>query len=70
MDMVAAIINPDDPDVASRLAEAGSVDAVPMGGRQVAKRGHEAPVDSLDPDAIETFAGYVLDDEVSDVLGI
>lgn len=70
MDMVAAIVNPDDPEIAARLAEAGAVESVPMNGRPVAARGHEAPVDSMDPDAIETFAGYVLDDEVSDVLGI
>jgi hypothetical protein len=68
--MVAAITNPDDPEVALRLSEAGDVDGVPMVGRQVAKRGHEAPVDSLDPDAIETFAGYVLDSEVNEILGI
>jgi hypothetical protein len=70
MDMVTAIINPDDPEVQKRIAEAGDIDTVPMMGRQVAKRGHEAPTDSLDPDAIDTFEGYVLEDEANEVLGI
>lgn len=68
MDMVAAIVNPDDPDVAQRIAEAGTVEQVPMTGRQVAKRGHEAPVDTVDPDAIERFESFVLSDEVDDIL--
>lgn len=70
MDVVAAITEPNNPDVRDRIADAGMVDTVPMTGRQVAPRGHEAPVDSMDPDAIETFESYILDDEVSDVLGI
>lgn len=69
MDMVAAIVNPDDPEVAQRIAEAGTVDQVPMSGRPVAGRGHEAPVDTLDPDAIDEYAGYVLEDEIDGVLG-
>lgn len=69
MDMVTAIMNPDDPEVVKRIAEAGAPEQVPMNGRQTAKRGHEAPADSLDPDAIDKFEGYVLDDEVDDVIG-
>lgn len=69
-DMLSAIVNPDDPEIQRRMSDVGPVEQVPMAGRQVAKRGHEAPADSFDPDAIETFAGYVLDDEVNDVLGI
>jgi hypothetical protein len=68
-DMLDAMINPDDPEVQRRIAEAGTVEQVPMEGRKVAKRGHEAPTDSLDPDAIETFESYVLDDEVDAVIG-
>jgi hypothetical protein len=70
VDVVTAITNPDDPSVRDRINGAGSVDSVPMTGRQVAKRGHEAPADSLDPDAIEAFEGYMLEDEVNETLGI
>ena len=69
-DMLEAMMNPDDPTVQQRIAEAGDIDTVPMYGRPVAKRGHEAPADTIDPDAIEEFASYVLDDEVDEVLGI
>ena len=69
-DMLEAMTNPDDPQVQQRIAEVGDIDTVPMYGRQVAGRGHEAPADSVDPDAIEEFASYVLDDEVDEVLGI
>lgn len=68
-DMLEAMLNSDDPEVQRRIAEGGTVEQVPMAGRQVAARGHEAPVDSLDPDAIETFESYVLDDEIDAVLG-
>jgi hypothetical protein len=68
-DMLEAMLNPDDPEVQQRIASAGDIDTVPMKGRQVAKRGHEAPADSLDPDAIEVFESYVLDDEIDAVLG-
>lgn len=68
-DMLEAMTNPDDPEVQRRIAEAGTVEQVPMYGRQVAGRGHEAPADSLDPDAISEFEGYVLDDEVDSVIG-
>lgn len=67
-DMLEAIINPDSTEVQRRIAEAGEVEQVPMYGRQPAKRGHEAPVDTIDPDAIERFESFVLDDEVNDVL--
>lgn len=68
-DMLEAMVNPDDPEVQRRIAEAGTVEQPPMNGRQVAKRGHEAPVDSLDPDAIERFEGYVLSDELDEAIG-
>lgn len=68
-DMLEAMTNANDPEVQRRIAEAGTVDRVPMNGRQVAKRGHEAPADSLDPDAIEEFESYVLDDEIGEILG-
>lgn len=68
-DMLEAMINPDNPEVAKRIAEAGTVEQVPMYGRQVAARGHEAPVDTLDPEAIDKFEGYVLADELDDAIG-
>lgn len=67
-DMLDAMTNPNDPEVQRRIAEVGDVEQVPMYGRQVAGRGHEAPADTVDPDAIETFEGYVLDDEVDRIL--
>lgn len=69
MDMVSAIVEPDNPDVQQRVMEAPAPEQVPMNGRQVAARGHEAPVDSLDPDAIGKFEGYVLSDEIDDFIG-
>lgn len=68
-DMLEAMTNMSDPEVQRRIAEAGAVEQVPMYGRQVAARGHEAPADTIDPDAIETFESYVLEDEVDAVIG-
>jgi hypothetical protein len=68
-DVLDAMTNPDDPEVQRRIAEIGPAEQVPMYGRQVAARGHEAPADSMDPDAIEEFAGYVLADEIDAELG-
>lgn len=65
-DMLTAMVTSGDPDVERRIAEAGSVETVPMNDDGVVKRGHNAPVDSQDADAIETFAGFELADEIDD----
>lgn len=65
-DVLDAMTKAGDVTVERRIAEAGSVDAVPMNDDGVVKRGHNAPVDSQDPDAIETFAGFELADEIDD----
>lgn len=70
MDMVTAVMEKGDPEVERRIAEGAVTDQTPMNGRQVAKRGHEAPGDVDDPDAIETFESYVLEDEAAETLGL
>jgi hypothetical protein len=69
MDMVTAVVEKGDPEVEKRVAEGAVSDQAPMTGRAVAKRGHEAPGDVDDENAIETFESYVLEDEVADILG-
>jgi hypothetical protein len=66
--MLESMINPDNPEVQQALANAGEVEQVPMFDDGVLKRGHNAPVDSQDPDAIEQFASYVLEDEFDDAV--
>ena len=68
--MLMAMVEPENPEVQRIMAEAGEIDQVPMNGRQVAKRGHEAPAEVDDPDAIDAFDSYVLDDEVAETLGL
>lgn len=69
MEMVDAFVKRGDPEIEVRIAEGAVSDQAPMNGRQVAKRGHEAPGDTDNEDAIETFESYVLDDEAAEILG-
>jgi len=64
--MLEAMTNPDNPIVRQMMAEAGAVsDQVPFDGT-VRKRGHEAPAEVDDPDAIAAFESFVLEDELPD----
>lgn len=65
-EMLEAMTNPDSEFTQGRMAELDAVDTPPMDGPALPKRGHHAPVDTEDPDAIETFASYVLEDELPD----
>lgn len=66
MNMLEAMSNPDNPEVQQMLSEAGDAEQVPMYDDGIMPLGHNAPVDAQDPDAIEEFAGYVLEDELPD----
>lgn len=65
-DMLEAMTNPDSEEVKRRIAEAGDVDVAPMTQDFVMSRGHNAPAGVDDPDAIEAFAGFVLEEELPD----
>jgi hypothetical protein len=65
-EMLEAMINPDNSEVVRKLREAGVADGTPMEGGGVKRRGHNAPTDTEDPDAIETFEAFVLPDELPD----
>lgn len=67
-DMLEAMTNPDSAEVQRRMGEAGEVDVTPMTQDFVMGRGHNAPAGVEDPDAIETFAGFVLEEELPDAM--
>lgn len=67
-DMLEAMTNPDSAEVQRRMGEAGEVDVTPMTQDFVMSRGHNAPAGVEDPDAIETFAGFVLEEELPDAM--
>lgn len=64
--MLEAMINPDNEMVRQLMSEAGETEQVPMNGVRAPRRGHEAPAETDDPDAIEAFDGFVLEDELPD----
>lgn len=64
--MLEAMINPDNPDIQKMMSEVDAVEQPPMTGVRKPRRGHEAPAQLEDPDAIEAFDGFVLDDELPD----
>lgn len=66
MEAMQAMTEFDNPEVMQRIAAAGDVEIVPMEGRQVARRGHEAPADVIDESAIDMFESFVLSDELPD----
>jgi hypothetical protein len=67
-DMLMAMADPGNSDVQRRMSEAGDVETVPMTQDFVMGRGHNAPAGVDDPDAIEAFAGFVLEDELPDAM--
>jgi hypothetical protein len=67
-DMLEAMTNPDNAEVQRRLGEVGDVDVAPMTQDFVMGRGHNAPAGNEDPDAIEAFAGFVIEEELPDAM--
>lgn len=67
-DMLQAMIDGQNPEVVRRIAEIGDVDMAPMTTDHVMPRGHNAPAGQDDPDAIEQFASFVLEDELPDAM--
>ncbi len=65
-EMLEAMINPQNSEVIRKMAEAGDVPQIPMNGSGPRKRGHNAPAETEDPDAIERFESFVLEDELPD----
>lgn len=66
MDLVRAVVEPDDETVQAAVAEFPASEQVPMTGGVKRKRGHHAPAESDDPDALEMFDGVVTVDELPD----
>jgi hypothetical protein len=66
MDMVRAVVNPDDDAVKAAIAEFPASEQVPMVGGVTRKRGHHAPAESDDPDALDFFDGVITEDELPD----
>jgi hypothetical protein len=64
--MLDAMARPDDPDVQRRLALGGGTETVEWTEDHVMRPGHNAPAGVNDPDAIEEFAGFVLEEELPD----
>lgn len=64
--MLEAMQNPDNPEIVKMLAEAGDAEPQSQFDDTVPKRGHNAPVGTVDPDAIEAFESFVLPDELPD----
>lgn len=64
--MLEAMINPDNPEIQRMLSEVDEVEQPPMNGVRKPRRGHEAPAELNDPDAIEAFDSYILEDELPD----
>lgn len=64
--MLEAMTNPDNAEVQRMLAEAGGPDEQVPFDDTVSGRGHNAPVGTTDPDAIEVFESFVLPDELPD----
>lgn len=65
-EMMEAMINPENSEVVRKLREAGEVNVTPMTDGGVKRRGHNAPVDTEDPDAIDKFEAFILPDELPD----
>lgn len=64
--MLEAMANPDNETVRKMLAEAPDAsDQVPFEDR-VPGYGHNAPVETKDPDAIDAFEAFILEDELPD----
>lgn len=64
--MVKAATDPDDETVRSAVAEFPPAEQVPMKGGVTRKRGHHAPAESDDPDALEVFDGIITEDDLPD----
>lgn len=65
-DMMTAVMDPENPEVQKRVAEAQLDNVVPFDAEHLKRRGHNAPVDAGSQDAIDAFEGYVLEDELPD----
>lgn len=61
-----ALQDADDPEIAAMLADAGTVEQTPMNSGVGRRRGHHAPAEENDPDALEAFDGVVTVDELPD----
>lgn len=66
MEMVRAVVSPDDETVQSALTEFPPSDQVPMAGGVKRTRGHHAPAESDDPDMLQVFDGVITEDELPD----
>lgn len=66
MEMVRAVVSPDDETVQSAVAAFPPSDQVPMSGGVKRRRGHHAPAETEDPDILEVFDGVITADELPD----
>lgn len=64
--MLEAMQNPDNEVVRKMLAEAPDASEQVPFEDDIPGRGHNAPVETKDPDAIEAFESFVLEDELPD----
>lgn len=65
-DMMTAVMDPNNPEVQKRVAEAQLDNVVQFDAEHLKRRGHNAPVDASSQDAIDAFDGYVMEDELPD----
>jgi hypothetical protein len=64
--LVSAVTEPDDPEIQAAVAAAGTIEQVPMHGRKVAARGHEAPTEVDSESLIAAYDSRILPDELPD----
>ena len=65
-DMIAAITDPDNPDVQAAMREAATGEQAPVTGTRVRRRGHNAPATADDPDLITAYDDRITVDELPD----
>ena len=64
--MIQAVTEPDNETVQRAVAEFPPSEQTPMSAGVTRKRGHHAPAEVDDPDALEAFDGVVTVDELPD----
>jgi len=63
-EILEAVINPDNPDVLTAIAQAGQVEQARQNGSGPKRRGKNAPANTDDPNLIEAFDSAITVDEL------
>lgn len=63
-EILEAVINPDNPEIMSAIAQAGQVEQARMNGKGPKARGKNAPANTEDADLIEAFDSAITVDDL------